>query len=119
MDNAIQPLVPIGEIELRLGYNRSTILGWEQSGLIKEGVHFARPGGGHRRYSVPAMKDFVMNTSRDVLDREAEKSNLLHAIVLNAQPIVLIDELRENNQYAVPAVLIDAARKILKVKRHG
>ena len=106
MDNAIQPLVPIGEIELRLGYNRSTILGWEQSGLIKEGVHFARPGGGHRRYSVPAMKDFVMNTSRDVLDREIEKSNLLHAIAKNAQ-------LGENNQYTVPAVLIDAARKVL------
>ena len=106
MDNAIQPLVPIGEIELRLGYNRSTILGWEQSGLIKEGVHFARPGGGHRRYSIPAMKDFVMNTSRDVLDRETEKSNLLHAIAKNAQ-------LGENNQYTVPAVLIDAARKVL------
>ena len=104
--DSIQPFVPIGEIELRLGYNRSTILGWEQSGLIKEGVHFARPGRGHRRYSVPAMKDFVMNTSRDVLDRETEKSNLLHAIAKNAQ-------LGENNQYTVPAVLIDAARKVL------
>jgi|GEM_PF-1541635 len=113
MDNAIQPLVPIGEIELRLGYNRSTILGWEQSGLIKEGVHFARPGRGHRRYDVAAMVDFVVNNSRKTLDREAETSNLLRAIVQNAHQIVLIDELRENNQYAVPAVLIDAARKVL------
>lgn len=106
MDNAIQPLVPIGEIELRLGYNRSTILGWEQSGLIKEGVHFARPGRGHRRYDVAAMVDFVVNNSRETLDREAETSNLLRAIAKNAQ-------LGENNQYTVPAVLIDAARKVL------
>ena len=110
MDNAIQPLVPIGEIELRLGYNRSTILGWEQSGLIKEGVHFARPGGGHRRYSVAAMEAFVMNTSREVLNREAETSNLLRAIALSAQP-------SENNQCLVPTILIDAVRKVLKVKR--
>jgi len=51
-----------------------------------------------------------MNTSRDVLDREAEKSNLLHAIVQNAQP-------SENNQCLVPTILIDAVRKVLKVKR--
>ena len=112
MDNAIQPLVPTGEIMLRFGYSRDTILGWEESGLIKEGVHFVRPGGGHRRYSVAAMKDFVMATSREVLDREAETSNLLRAIALSAQTA-------ENNQCLVPTILIDAIRNLLKVKRHG
>jgi len=44
-------------------------------------------------------------------------SNLLRAIVLNAQPIVLDDQLTKDNQYAIPAVLIDAARQVLQVKR--
>ena len=108
--DSIQPLVSISSIELKLGYNRSTIKAWEKSGLIKEGVHFARPGGGHRRYNVAAMETFVMSTSREVLNREAETSNLLSAIALSAQP-------SENNQSLVPTILIDAIRNLLRVKR--
>ena len=109
MDSTL-PLVSLSEIELRLGYNRSTILRWEKSKLIKEGVHFFRPGRGHRRYDVPAMVDFVENNSREEVDRSAEALNLLRAIALSAQPT-------ENNQCLVPTILIDAIRTILRVKR--
>jgi len=109
MDRTL-PLVSLSEIELRLGYNRSTILRWEKSKLIKEGVHFFRPGKGHRRYDVPAMVDFVENNSREEIDRSAEALNLLRAIALSAQP-------SENNQCLVPTILIDAIRNLLRVKR--
>jgi len=109
MDSTL-PLVSLSEIELRLGYNRSTILRWEKSKLIKEGVHFFRPGRGHRRYDVPAMVDFVENNSREEVDRSAEALNLLRAISLSAQTA-------EDNQCLVPTILIDAIRTILRVKR--
>lgn len=108
--DSILPLVSIGEIGSRLGYSRSTILKWEEEELIKEGVHFARPGKqGHRRYNVSAMVDFV-NNSREEVDKAAETSNLLRTIARSAQP-------SENNQSLVPTILIDAIRTILKVKR--
>ena len=109
MDRTL-PLVSLSEIELRLGYNRSTILRWEKSKLIREGVHFFRPGKGHRRYDVPAMVDFVENNSREEVDRSAEALNLLRAIALSAQTA-------EDNQCLVPTILIDAIRTILRVKR--